>query len=141
MFIRTILGMLTAASLTIAPQGFSIPGMLVAVAEAPAMEDTPEFLDPFVGYPTLKRICSCESNLRQYALDGETALRGTVNSYDIGICQINEIYHGGDIEKLGVDIHTEKGNIAFAKNLYDRKGSAPWIWSKPCWSRGDTSIQ
>ena len=140
MLIRMILGMLTAASL-IAPQGFSIPGVLVAVAEAPVMEDTPEFLDPFTGYPTLKRICSCESNLRQYAKDGQTALRGMVNPSDIGICQINEMYHQGDIEKLGVDIHTEKGNIAFAKNLYDRKGDAPWIWSKPCWSRKDIPAQ
>jgi hypothetical protein len=88
---------------------------------------------PFYGYPVLKAICSCESNLSHYEKDGKTVLRGKVNRYDVGICQINEYYHEKRINALGVDIYTENGNITYAKDLFDREGESPWIWSKSCW--------
>jgi len=73
--------------------------------------------------------------LKQYEEDGETVLRGRVNKFDIGICQINELYHQKRIDTLGVDIYTEGGNIRYAKDLFDRQGAGPWIWSKSCWSK------
>lgn len=115
---------ITGAAGDVAPRSF-IP---VAVAEAP-IED-----DGFVGYPTLKRICTCESGLTHYTENGEV-LRGMVNNRDIGICQINEYYHEKEIEALGIDIYTREGNINFAKHLYDKQGSAPWVWSKKCWGK------
>jgi len=100
---------------------------VILTAEAPL---TP---DPFKEYPLLKEICTCESRLSHYEKDGKTVLRGKINKYDIGICQINELYHKERIEALGLDIYTPEGNVEFAKDLFDRQGSAPWVWSEGCW--------
>jgi hypothetical protein len=89
--------------------------------------------DDFAGYQTLKRICECESNLNHYNESGGV-LRGRENRDDVGICQINRHYHGEDAEALNMNIYTKEGNIAFAKYLYDKYGTDPWIWSKPCWA-------
>lgn len=78
-------------------------------------------------------VARCESHFRQFH-DGES-LRGRVNPKDIGIFQINERYHLATATKKGFDIHTVEGNIAYARYLYDTKGTAPWIWSKPCWGK------
>jgi len=122
---KSVLTSLLALSLVVSPSAFfaSASGHLIRIQ------------DPFYGYPALRAICSCESNLSHYTDDGETVLRGRVNRFDIGICQINEIYHDKQIDALGIDIYTEGGNIKYAKHLYDTKGDAPWIWSKPCWEK------
>lgn len=60
-------------------------------------------------------------------------MRGEVNSKDVGVMQINEYFHLEDSKKLGFDIHTLKGNMAYARHLYEEKGLQPWISSKPCW--------
>ena len=78
-------------------------------------------------------IARCESQYRQF-YEGDV-LRGKVNSEDVGIFQINEGYHLSIAMKMNVDIETIEGNIAYARHLYDTKGTAPWIWSKPCWGR------
>ncbi|MAZ40976.1 hypothetical protein CL654_02570 [bacterium] len=121
---KGVLTSLLAMSLVISPSAFfaSVDSNLI------------EIKDPFYGYPTLRAICSCESNLNQYNDDG-SVLRGRVNPFDIGICQINKLYHQERIDALGVDIYTEGGNITYAKYLYDKEGDAPWIWSKPCWEK------
>lgn len=103
-----------------------VPFIPIAIAEAP-IED-----DGFIGYPTLRRICTCESGLTHYTKDG-AVLKGTINNRDIGICQINEYYHEKEIKFLGIDIYTRDGNIEFAKHLYNKQGTAPWVWSKKCW--------
>jgi len=100
----------------------------VATAEAPTAVST------FDGYPVLKKICTCESGLRQYDKDGNV-LRGTRNKSDIGICQINELYHSEKPKELGLNIHTMEGNVAFAKYLYETEGTAPWGASKSCWNK------
>lgn len=78
-------------------------------------------------------IARCESHFRQF--NGGESLRGRVNPKDIGIFQINEKYHLATAKKKGLDIHTVEGNIEYARYLYDTKGTAPWIWSKPCWGK------
>jgi len=110
---------------------FSLPDRFsfVTIAEAPVRPD------PFEGAPLLKRICGCESNLSHYEEDGITVLRGKINRYDVGICQINEYYHQDRIENLGLDIYTLEGNIAFARDLFRREGTDPWVWSKKCWAK------
>lgn len=106
------------------------PSFIENVAlEAPSIER-----DAFSGYHTLKVICSCESGLTHFDKNGDV-LKGTINRFDIGICQINELYHQEKVDELGLDIYTEEGNIAYAKHLYDTQGDAPWIWSKPCWEK------
>lgn len=77
-------------------------------------------------------IAKCESGLRQWSRDGST-LRGGVNPKDLGIFQINEDYHLQSSQKLGHDIYSAEGNIAYAKLLYEEQGTTPWSASKECW--------
>lgn len=83
--------------------------------------------------PILVEIARCESNFRQFDKEGKV-VRGRVDRNDIGVMQINERYHQDVAKKLGLDIHTTPGNIAYAKYLYDKEGTKPWSASKKCWS-------
>jgi len=87
----------------------------------------------FKNDPLLVDIARCESRFRQYDTDGES-LRGKINRSDIGLMQINEYYHADTAKKLGLDIHTIEGNMAYAKYLYDKEGAQPWVSSSKCWS-------
>ena len=79
------------------------------------------------------RIAGCEGHF--YQIDPKTgeALRGQINPLDRGVFQINEYYHLDASKKMGIDILTLEGNIAYARYLYDTQGTAPWNWSKECW--------
>lgn len=88
--------------------------------------------DYFADEPVLATIARCESAFRQYNENGEV-LRGKVNRGDIGIMQINKYYHQEDAEKLGFDIYTLEGNLGYAKWLYGKYGSDPWVHSSKCW--------
>ena len=82
--------------------------------------------------PELAEIAKCESNFRQYDAKG-AILTGVVNKGDIGIMQINKYYNGENAEKLGYDIYTIEGNLAYAKVLYKKFGTDPWSSSEKCW--------
>jgi hypothetical protein len=84
--------------------------------------------------PILLEIARCESTFRHYDKNGDI-VRGRVNSADVGVMQINEKYHLETAEKLGLDIHTVEGNVAYAKYLYEKYGASPWSASSPCWSK------
>lgn len=86
----------------------------------------------FAETPILAEISKCESRYRQFNSDG-SVLRGQVNSDDVGLMQINEIYHKKRAEGLGLDLETINGNLAYAKYLYENEGTTPWNASKPCW--------
>jgi hypothetical protein len=58
----------------------------------------------------LRKICECESGLRQFDESGNV-LRGRINPQDVGICQINLTYHEAAADQLGFDLLTEAGNI------------------------------
>ena len=88
----------------------------------------------FANTPILAHIAGCESHYRQLDSKGNV-LRGRKNRHDIGVMQINELYHLEDAEKLGLDIYTIEGNVAFAKKLYDRFGAKPWMSSSACWAK------
>lgn len=77
-------------------------------------------------------IAKCESEVRQFDENGDV-LRGIQNPKDIGVFQINEKYHLDDSIKIGFDIYTVDGNIAYAMHLLDTQGTRPWNWSKNCW--------
>ena len=83
--------------------------------------------------PLLVDIARCESSFRQYGTDGQ-ALRGKANHADVGVMQINEKYHADQAKKLGYDIYTAEGNVAFAKYLYAKYGTDPWSSSEVCWA-------
>lgn len=82
--------------------------------------------------PEMINVAHCESNFRQYDENG-LALRGNMNSSDIGVMQINEIYHGDRAKELGMDIYTKEGNLEYAMYLYKNQGLAPWGASRHCW--------
>jgi hypothetical protein len=87
----------------------------------------------FADTPILVDIARCESSFHQYDKDGNI-IRGRVNSADIGVMQINEKYHADTAKKLGIDLYTVEGNVAYAKHLYNEQGAQPWISSSKCWS-------
>jgi len=84
--------------------------------------------------PLMAEIASCESHNRQYEKDG-SVLRGRVNNMDVGLFQINEYYHLERSKKLGYDIYSVEGNMAYARRLFNEEGPTPWSSSSPCWSK------
>lgn len=94
----------------------------------------------FSDTPLLAEIAKCESSFRQFDKNGDV-LRGKVNSSDVGLMQVNEYYHGEPAKKLGFDIYSVDGNLAYAKWLYKREGGQPWKASSPCWSKSNTASQ
>ena len=92
----------------------------------------------FADTPIMAEVIKCESQFRQFSQDG-SAFRGKVNKQDVGIAQINEYYHLKRAKKLGYDIYTIEGNMAYAKLLFEEEGTAPWISSAPCWKKSDVA--
>jgi hypothetical protein len=92
----------------------------------------------FKDRPILIDIARCESTFRQFNADG-TVHRGRVNNKDVGVMQINEHYHLDTATKKGIDIYTLEGNMEYARDLYDRQGSQPWISSAPCWNKAQVA--
>lgn len=90
-------------------------------------------IEYFNDVPIMAHIAYCESKFTHYKDDG-SVLRGEVTPDDIGVMQINEYYHGKTAKLLGIDIHTLEGNLAYAKWLYEREGTQPWVSSQKCWS-------
>ena len=82
--------------------------------------------------PILAEIARCESSFRQFAPDG-SVIRGKVNKGDLGVMQINKYYHEDDAAKLGYDLYTIDGNLAYARHLYEKYGTDPWSSSSKCW--------
>jgi len=87
----------------------------------------------FADIPLMIEIARCESEFRQFNKNG-TVLTGYVDPRDTGVFQINTYYHLNTSQQLGLDIFTLKGNMAYARWLYEREGSRPWNASKPCWN-------
>ena len=84
--------------------------------------------------PILAKISKCESQYRQYTTNGNV-LRGREVREDVGLMQINETYHKATSGKLGYNIYSMEGNLAYGQYLYDHQGTAPWSASQPCWDK------
>ncbi len=80
------------------------------------------------------KVAFCESTLRQFNKDTKEPIRGVKNSQDVGVFQINESYHLAESKKLGYDIYSTEGNIAYAMYLIKKDGFRHWQSSKPCWN-------
>ena len=87
----------------------------------------------FAETPILVDIARCESRFRHTDKQGNV-LRGEITPADVGVMQINEKYHLETSKKLGYDIHTLEGNLAYAKYLYEKQGARPWLASSHCWA-------
>lgn len=88
----------------------------------------------FAETPVLAKISKCESHYRQFDSDGQV-LRGKVSPDDVGLMQINEHFHGAKALKMGLDLETIEGNLAYAKYLYEKEGTTPWNASSKCWNK------
>ena len=88
----------------------------------------------FADIPVLIKIAKCESTFRHADSEGEV-VRGVVNKYDVGVMQINEQYHKERAEKMGIELHTLEGNLAYARFLYENHGTSPWSASELCWGK------
>jgi len=125
--------------------------MTAAISEAPIVEaatnlaykgvpvNQPMTLEKYVrnyfaATPVMADVAYCESRFRQFTKDGKV-IRGRVVSDDIGVMQINEYFHGDTAEKLGHDIYTLEGNLAYAKYLFEKQGTKPWNSSAVCWDK------
>ena len=93
----------------------------------------------FADMPIMAEIAKCESQFRQFAPNGDGVFRGKINNQDVGVAQINEYYHAKRAKKLGYDIYTVEGNMAYARLLYQEEGTDPWISSSPCWSKSEVA--
>ncbi|MCB9805639.1 hypothetical protein H6775_00600 [Candidatus Nomurabacteria bacterium] len=87
----------------------------------------------FSDIPILADVAYCESRYRQYDANGNV-LRGVVNKADVGVMQINEKYHAATAVKLGYDLYSLEGNMAYARYLYSKQGTKPWVHSSACWN-------
>ncbi len=104
-------------------------------APMPATQTVEQYVrEYFAEDPIMIEIARCESRFKQFDKDGSIH-RGVVNDLDLGVMQVNEIYHGTTAKKLGLDLYTIQGNVAYAKYLYDKEGTQQWISSSPCWSK------
>lgn len=106
-----------------------------APAFAPGAQSVEEYVRAyFVDIPIMAEISWCESKFRHFGKNG-SVLRGEVVHTDIGVMQVNEFYHKKTAEKLGLDIFSIEGNVAYARYLFEKEGTQPWISSSKCWNK------
>jgi hypothetical protein len=136
MFLTGVTGTTDAATAPI------IDDSTVILVEAPKEESTNEIdvnveayvREYFKDTPILAEIARCESHFTQFTKSGKV-LRGRVVPQDVGVMQINETYHLKESKKLGFDIYTLDGNLAYGQYLYEKLGARPWLASSPCWGK------
>ncbi len=127
-----------ALAVSLALSGQTAPAF-VGVPTMPAAQTVEQYVRTyFQDEPIMIEIARCESHFKQFDADGSIH-RGVVNTADLGVMQVNEHYHGKVADKLGLDIYTIQGNVAYAKYLYEKEGVQPWISSSPCWSKSKTA--
>ncbi|MCR4311251.1 MAG: hypothetical protein NUV54_01645 [Candidatus Taylorbacteria bacterium] len=96
-----------------------------------------EVREYFKDTPILAEIAGCETRFRHTDKNGDT-IRGEINDDDLGVMQINTYYHSAEAKKAGIQLATLKGNMAFAKRLYEKFGTSPWDSSSVCWKKFET---
>ncbi len=122
------------ATTSVAFQAESSP--LMVSREALVLENPTEMAvkEYFKDVPMLVTVAKCESHFIHFNKDGEVH-RGRVNQSDVGVMQINEFYHLKTAKAKGFDIHSLSGNLAYARDLYEREGLKPWVHSSACWNK------
>ena len=112
--------------------------LTAAVAQSPQAVEA-KVRAYFADIPIMAEIARCESTFRHRLSDG-SVLRGYVDSADTGVMQINLRYHAVTAERLGLDLEDIYDNMAYARNLYERKGTQPWNASAPCWGHHHLAV-
>lgn len=92
----------------------------------------------FADVPIMAEIARCESRFRQFDSSG-APLYGGAGAGMIGIFQIHARIHAEFAADIGMDIYTLKGNLAYAKYLYESEGTRPWYSSYKCWGAAESA--
>jgi hypothetical protein len=87
----------------------------------------------FADIPVMIQVARCESGFEQFNPQTGDVFRGWMNPKDLGVMQINEAYHGATAQRLGLNLYTLEGNLAYARSLYNAQGTQPWSASRYCW--------
>lgn len=88
----------------------------------------------FAETPVMVSIARCESKFRQYADSGNPLYGGAGNKM-VGVFQIHSDVHAAFARGKGMDVEALDGNLQYAKYLYEREGTQPWMSSFPCWGK------
>ncbi len=88
--------------------------------------------------PIMIDIARCESKHRQYT-DAGNPLYGGYQGRMVGIFQVYSDIHLSYAASLGMDVESVEGNIDYARHLYDREGTRPWLSSMSCWGKEVTA--
>ncbi len=110
----------------------SSPSQEVFVVEAQTLRDYVE--EYFNDIPVMAKIAGCESKFRHFSKQGKV-IRGEIVKEDVGVMQINETYHLETAQKLGYNIHSVNGNLTYARYLFQKEGTTPWLSSSKCWGK------
>jgi len=131
---RQVLFVLTIALFFLAA---SFPQQLFAeetadtpVHDAGAVEE--RVREVFAHAPVMAEIARCESKFRQYT-DSGNVLRGGTGGGMVGVFQFHERIHAQEALSHGFDITTLEGNLGYAKYVYEKQGTDPWMSSFGCW--------
>lgn len=85
----------------------------------------------------LIEVARCESGFRQF--ENGNPLKSHYGTEDYGVFQINTTYHLKNSKKMGIDIMTVEGNLAYARYLYEKNGLRDWKPSESCWGKLTTT--
>ena len=94
----------------------------------------------FSDIPVMAQVAWCESRFVHIDQQTGTVKRGHLNGQDLGVMQINEHYHRETAEKMGLVIEKFEDNLAYARYLYEEKGTQPWSASKACWGEHEQHL-
>lgn len=83
-------------------------------------------------------IAQCESGLQQYKNDGTLVTNPSSGAF--GMFQ-DLPSHKRLATKMGLDLTDTVEHIQYNIWLYNKYGSAPWLASKPCWSKTEVAIR
>ncbi len=120
--------------------GIATTTTVVAVAPAAPKTVGEQVQEYFKDSPIMIKVAWCESRNRQFEKDGVTPFAGRINASDVGVMQINKYYHLDTAKKMGLDLNTIEGNMAYGKYLYEKEGTTPWNSSSPCWAKGGNPV-
>lgn len=94
----------------------------------------------FVDAPIMVEVARCESRFRQFDDQATSTqpepvvLMGGYKKRMVGIFQIYDDIHRVAARTLGWNIDTIDGNIGYARYMYDKQGTTPWLSSSGCWA-------
>lgn len=124
------------------PEAPNLPEGVICTDDCPLIDPNvvrEKVEEYFADLPVMVEIARCESRFRQYDEDG-TVLKNEQGSSATGVLQIMASYHRKAASRLGYDIDTLEGNLAYGRHLYEQNGTRDWNASRYCWGSAIAAI-